>query len=238
MLPALTAVLAGALVAGTATVLSSTAAQSSADPTGLNVALSEERTPDVRGDLDRPAPSTRTSGTPSSSGAPATSSSPPATSSSRAPGSSSAAAPPPPVTSTTTATEEEPPPAPASPDTSQQDRVVSLVNTFRDRAGCGPVTVNAQLTAAAQGHAEDMSNRDYFSHTTPEGVTFDQRIRNAGYSSPGAENIARGARTAEDVMRMWMESDGHRRNILNCDLNAIGVGLERDGFYWVQNFGY
>ena len=69
-----------------------------------------------------------------------------------------------------------------------------------------------------------MAARDYFSHTTPEGVTFDQRIKNAGYP-PGAENIARGQRTAESVMSSWMGSEGHRRNIENCRLTTIGVGL-------------
>jgi uncharacterized protein YkwD len=115
---------------------------------------------------------------------------------------------------------------------------VSLVNAARADAGCGPVAVDDRLTAAAQGHAEDMSANDYFSHDSQDGTTFDQRIRKAGYPSPGAENIARGARSAEQVMQMWMDSAGHRRNILNCDLNALGVGLDRDGFYWVQDFGY
>jgi uncharacterized protein YkwD len=115
---------------------------------------------------------------------------------------------------------------------------VALVNTARQQSGCGPVTVDARITTAAQAHASDMAARGYFEHTTPEGVTFDQRIRNAGYPTPGAENIARGATTAEQVMDMWMDSTGHRRNILNCDLNTIGVGLDRNGNYWVQDFGF
>jgi len=130
---------------------------------------------------------------------------------------------------------------PASSDdrvSSAQDQVVALVNTARGEAGCGPVTANASLTAAAQAHASDMSARGYFGHTTPEGVTFDQRIRNAGYPRPGAENIARGPTTAEAVMALWLKSDGHRANILNCNLVAIGVGLDVNGFYWVQDFGF
>jgi uncharacterized protein YkwD len=115
---------------------------------------------------------------------------------------------------------------------------VALVNTARQETGCGPVTANASLTNAAQAHATDMSNRGYFEHTTPDGVTFDQRIRNAGYPSPGAENIARGSTTAEAVMELWMNSSGHRQNILNCDLTTLGVGLDVDGFYWVQDFGF
>lgn len=230
MLPALTAVLAGALVAGAATMLASPGGRSTADPTGYHVALTDSQTPDASGGLSRPKP-----GDPSG-----TSSTEPTTPD--APTSSEAATPPP--ASSTPAppasSETDPPPAPASssPDTSQQSRVVTLVNMARQQAGCGPIAVDVELTAAAQNHSADMSNRDYFSHTTPEGVSFDQRIRNAGYSSPGAENIAKGARNAEDVMRMWMESSGHRANILNCDLNTIGVGLARGGFYWTQDFGY
>ncbi|HEX6355263.1 CAP domain-containing protein [Actinophytocola sp.] len=115
---------------------------------------------------------------------------------------------------------------------------MALVNAARQEAGCGPVSVDGRLTTAAQGHASDMAARSYFDHTTPEGVTFDQRITNAGYPSPGAENIARGAETAASVMELWMNSPGHRRNIVNCDLNTIGVGLDRNGFYWVQDFGF
>jgi uncharacterized protein YkwD len=101
-----------------------------------------------------------------------------------------------------------------------------------------PISVDDRLTASAQKHSTDMANRDYFSHTTPEGVTFDQRIKAAGYPRPGAENIAKGQRSAEDVMESWMRSDGHRRNILNCDYTKIGVGVDTNGFLWTQNFGF
>ena len=231
VLPTLTAVLAGALVAGAATVMVQPAAQQAGDEDGLRIGLSDDQVvADSPGDLVRPAPGTKPSDTPApSSSAPTSSAAPPVTTTT-----TEAPAPPPPPPPETT---EEPPP-PAASGGSAQDQVVSLVNSFRSDAGCGPVSVDDRLTAAAQAHAEDMSDQDYFSHTSEDGRTFDQRIRNAGYPSPGAENIARGARTAEQVMQMWMDSDGHRRNILNCDLSTIGVGLERDGFYWVQNFGF
>lgn len=232
MLPTLTAVLAGALVAGAATVMAQPAAQPAGDEDGLRIGLADDQVvADSPGDLVRPAPGTLTSGSPSPSTAPTTSSAPPATS-------STTEAPPPPPPPPATSEEEPPAPPPTASGGTAQDQVVSLVNSFRTDAGCGPVTVDDRLTAAAQGHAEDMSERGYFSHDSLDGRTFDQRIRDAGYPSPGAENIARGARTAEQVMQMWMDSDGHRRNILNCDLSAIGVGLDRDGFYWVQNFGF
>jgi uncharacterized protein YkwD len=83
-----------------------------------------------------------------------------------------------------------------------------------------------------------MAQRKYFSHTTPEGVTFDQRIRAAGYSKPAAENIAQGQRSAEQVMQSWMQSKGHRDNILNCDYNTIGVAVDTNGWYWTQDFGF
>nr|WP_216217749.1 CAP domain-containing protein [Amycolatopsis aidingensis] len=143
-------------------------------------------------------------------------------------------------------TETEPAPRPDSSsrkptvlrDDSLTGQVVTLVNEARARAGCEPVRTDDRLAAAAQAHSEDMAARGYFSHTTPEGVTFDQRIRRAGYPKPGAENIAMGARSADKVMSMWMNSPGHRKNILNCSLDTIGVGLERSGWYWTQNFGY
>lgn len=198
------------------------ATQSSADQGPLSVGLNGERSTSS----SAPAPDETTSSTTSSS-APETTSVPPATT-------------PPAVTTTTSAPPAEPP-APtttADPDSSAQDQVVALTNAERQQAGCGPLSADASVTAAAQAHASDMSARAYFEHTTPEGVTFDQRIRNAGYSRPGAENIARGATTAESVVEMWMNSPGHRANILNCDLDTIGVGLDRDGFYWVQDFGF
>jgi uncharacterized protein YkwD len=115
--------------------------------------------------------------------------------------------------------------------------VVELTN--RVRTACDkPLQVDSRITAAAQGHASDMAQRKYFSHNTPEGVTFDKRIKAAGYDSPGAENIAQGQRTAEQVMQSWMNSPGHQRNILNCDYTTIGVAVDTNGFYWVQDFGF
>lgn len=215
--------LAGALVAGAATVLGGPTTQSSADQGPLSIGLNGERSTSS----STPTQDETTSPGTTSSSAPETTAAPPATT--------------PPAVTTTTSTPPAEPPAPtttANPDSSAQDQVVSLTNAARQQAGCGPLNVDASITAAAQAHASDMSARSYFEHTTPEGVTFDQRIRNAGYSQPGAENIARGATTAESVVEMWMNSPGHRANIVNCALDTIGVGLDRDGFYWVQDFGF
>ncbi|WP_460406919.1 CAP domain-containing protein [Actinophytocola sediminis] len=147
---------------------------------------------------------------------------------------------PPPASETpdTTATPSAPPTTTNRPQVTQEEQVVTLVNAARERSGCGPVRIVGELVDAARGHSADMAQRDYFDHTTPDGVGFADRIIAAGYSEPGAENIARGQRSATQVMNSWMESDGHRANILNCQLTAIGVGLDKDGWYWTQNFGY
>jgi uncharacterized protein YkwD len=125
---------------------------------------------------------------------------------------------------------------PPSPSTIEQ--VVVLVNQARATAGCGPVRLNAQLTAAAQAHSDDMAANDYFSHTSLDGRTFDQRIRDAGYTGGYlGENIAQGQRGAEAVHDAWMSSPGHRRNILDCNYDAIGMGLHAATWTWTQDFG-
>jgi uncharacterized protein YkwD len=127
------------------------------------------------------------------------------------------------------------PTAEAAP--SVEGKVVELVNKARAAAGCGAVSVDSRLTSAADGHSTDMANRSYFDHTTPDGVTFSQRITRAGYPSPGAENIAMGYQNAEQVMDGWMKSAGHKANILNCSLKKIGVSVNTNGYYWTQDFG-
>jgi uncharacterized protein YkwD len=129
----------------------------------------------------------------------------------------------------------------APPRAGVAQQVVALVNVERSRAGCGPVSADAALRRAAQGHSDDMAARDYFSHTSPDGVTFAARIRAAGYDGGAiAENIAAGQPTAREVMRSWMASPGHRTNILDCAYRDIGVGYATGGTYgtyWTQTFG-
>ncbi|AFR09072.1 CAP domain-containing protein [Nocardiopsis alba] len=114
--------------------------------------------------------------------------------------------------------------------------VVNLVNEERAAQGCDPVHVDGRLTAAAQEHSEDMAARDYMAHDNPDGEGPGDRARRHGYSSWGAENVAKGQSSAEQVMEAWMNSPGHRANILNCDLTAIGVGEASNA--WTQKFGY
>jgi uncharacterized protein YkwD len=132
--------------------------------------------------------------------------------------------------------------AAASGNTAQEDQVTVLVNRERATAGCDPVRTDERLRSAARGHSQDMATNDYFSHTAPDGDTFVDRAAAAGYprDQAGGENIAMGYGTPADVMDGWMDSEGHRANILNCDFKAIGVGLARDSDgtpYWTQVFG-
>ncbi|MGK3200167.1 CAP domain-containing protein [Amycolatopsis sp. MEPSY49] len=166
-----------------------------------------------------------------------------ATTEAPAPTTTSSEAPAPTETTTAppTTSEAAPPPttkAAARVAQSTTAQVISLVNDERAQAGCKPLTEESHLTTAAQDYSDDMSARNFFSHTNPEGVTFDQRIKVAGYSKPGAENIAKGQTSAAQVMDAWMNSEGHRANILNCSLTKIGVGFTKAGNYWVQDFGY
>ncbi|MCG6493838.1 CAP domain-containing protein [Kitasatospora sp. A2-31] len=125
----------------------------------------------------------------------------------------------------------------ASGDYAQQ--VVDLVNAERAKAGCGPVTAESRLATAAQNHSEDMANRNYFDHASPEGYHADHRIEATGYRwSSWGENIARGQKDPAAVMNAWMNSSGHRANILNCSFKQIGVGVRTGsgGPWWTQVF--
>lgn len=114
--------------------------------------------------------------------------------------------------------------------------VVERTNAERAASGCGPLVVDERLTAAAQLHSEDMLAQGYFDHTSLDGRSPWDRAKAQGYANPGAENIAKGQATAEDVVRAWMDSPGHRANILDCDLREIGVGhADR---VWTQLFGW
>ena len=119
-------------------------------------------------------------------------------------------------------------------------QVVALVNQERAKAGCGALTEDPQLEKAAQGHSDDMAARGFFDHTNPDGADPGQRITAAGYKwSTYGENIAQGQQTAAAVMESWMNSPGHRANILNCSFKDIGVGVHKGsgGPWWTQDFG-
>ncbi|PZM94839.1 MAG: hypothetical protein DIU79_08820, partial [Actinobacteria bacterium] len=136
--------------------------------------------------------------------------------------------------------------APAPSDTTTAPRgdlaaqVIALVNQERAAAGCPAVTAQPQLTEAARRHSEDQAARGTLSHTGSDGSTPWERAERLGYQGAIGENVAAGYRTAEAVMAGWMDSPGHRANILNCQARAIGVGVAAaaDGtLYWTQMFG-
>ncbi|MDD9375495.1 CAP domain-containing protein [Streptomyces sp. ZAF1911] len=116
--------------------------------------------------------------------------------------------------------------------------VLALVNKERAAVGCPVLTVNEKLAKAAQDHSEDMAAHSNMSHTGSDGSDPGQRITRAGYQwRTYAENVAYGYPTAAQVMEGWMNSPGHKRNILDCDLKEIGIGLAQPGQYWTQDFG-
>jgi len=117
--------------------------------------------------------------------------------------------------------------------------VLTLVNEARATAGCRPVVADAALATVARAHSADMRDRDYFSHTSPEGLSPFDRARAAGVAYARAENIAYGQRDAAAVMQAWMGSAGHRANILDCALTKLGVGVAEGpgGPWWTQLFG-
>jgi uncharacterized YkwD family protein len=114
-------------------------------------------------------------------------------------------------------------------------QVGNLVNKERQKQGLAPLTLMQDISSVAEKKAIEMNRYNYFSHTSPRyGSPFDM-LKNHGiaYQSAG-ENIAKGQRTPEEVMQAWMNSPGHRKNILDSNFNQIGVGYA-DGV-WVQMF--
>jgi uncharacterized protein YkwD len=125
---------------------------------------------------------------------------------------------------------------------SQAQQVLALVNAERADAGCPPVVLDRRLTAAATKYSQDMAQDDFFSHTSSDGSTFVTRVEREGYTTPRSENIAAGSTTAKATMQQWMDSPGHRRNILDCTAKEMGLGVASSGgsqygTYWTQEFG-
>ncbi|MET7877614.1 CAP domain-containing protein [Micromonospora profundi] len=118
-------------------------------------------------------------------------------------------------------------------------RVLELVNARRSEAGCAPVQSNPELTTAAQRHSQDQAEHRSMSHTGSDGSDVGQRLDRAGYAwRTYGENVAYNQSTPEAVMTAWMDSPGHRANILNCAFTEVGIGRADtgDGPYWTQNF--
>ncbi|MET7536657.1 CAP domain-containing protein [Streptomyces sp. NPDC005507] len=185
---------------------------------------------------DSPSPSSsKPSSTPSKKASPGKSS-----------GSGGAATSPRTATPSKTATTKPKPPAAApslkapSGEASAEAQVLALVNTERAKVGCSPVTADSGLASLAGNFSEDMAARGFFDHTAPDGATPWDRAKKAGITDLGGENIARGQANAQSVMDSWMNSPGHRANILNCDYKTLGVGVHfgSGGPWWTQDFGF
>lgn len=119
-----------------------------------------------------------------------------------------------------------------------ENEVIRLVNVERTKRGLAPLTANWELSRVARYKSMDMKNKGYFSHTSPTYGSPFQMMQHFGivYRTAG-ENIAMGQRTPQEVMNAWMNSPGHRANILKPDYKEIGVGVAKDGtIYWTQMF--
>jgi len=138
---------------------------------------------------------------------------------------------------------------------SSNNELVNRINDLRRSHGLRALNYNAKLTFAAIKHSKDMWERRYFSHTTPEGVTYADRIRESGYLTATSvncpclqygctcapyyflgENLARGQLSVDSVLADWMNSPSHRRNLLNPDFDEVGIGLF--GNLWTITFGF
>ncbi|MCQ6274456.1 SCP-like extracellular protein [Bacillus sp. V3B] len=116
-------------------------------------------------------------------------------------------------------------------------QVIDLTNAERKQNGLPALKADAKLNSVAQMKSADMQQNNYFSHTSPTyGSPFDMmRDNGVSYQSAG-ENIAQGQRTAQEVVQAWMNSEGHRKNILSRDFTHIGVGYDSNGHHWTQMF--
>jgi uncharacterized protein YkwD len=134
--------------------------------------------------------------------------------------------------------------APSDAPAAENVQIVDLVNQQRAAYGLAPVSYNPTLAAAAQDYADTMASQNFFSHTGADGSTMVGRAESAGYTTWSflAENLAGGQTTPERVVAAWMDSPGHRANILAPDATEVGLGHTynagaRFGHYWALEFG-
>ncbi len=150
-----------------------------------------------------------------------------------------------------TAPEQKPDSTPSNPNTapeqkpstdfsSYQQQVLDLVNAERAKRGISALTLDSSLSSIATKKSQDMVNKNYFDHTSPTyGSPFDMMKQfGISYRTAG-ENIAKGQKTPQEVVAAWMNSEGHRKNILNPNFTNLGVGIAKDSnktTYWTQMF--
>ncbi|MCY8454754.1 CAP domain-containing protein [Bacillus spizizenii] len=124
-----------------------------------------------------------------------------------------------------------------APASAYEKKVVELTNAERQKQGLKPLQIDETLSKSARAKSQDMKDKNYFDHQSPTyGSPFDM-MKSFGISYKTAgENIAKGQKTPEEVVKAWMNSEGHRKNILNPNFTHIGVGYVESGSIWTQQF--
>lgn len=121
--------------------------------------------------------------------------------------------------------------------TTFEDEVLRLVNIERKRYGLDPLVMSEELRKVARIKSTDMSNNNYLNHTSPTFGTPFEMLKSFDISyQVAAENIARGQVNAQEVVSAWLNSSGHRKNILTSNYKKIGIGYNSNGHYWTQLF--
>ncbi|MCJ8224701.1 hypothetical protein DI291_08170 [Bacillus paralicheniformis] len=128
--------------------------------------------------------------------------------------------------------------APSSSSVSAYEKeVVELTNAERKKQGLKPLTLDEKLSKVARTKSQDMKDNNYFDHNSPTyGSPFDMMKKFGITYRTAGENIAKGQKTPQEVVKAWMNSEGHRKNIMNPNFTHIGVGYVKDGNYWTQQF--
>lgn len=143
------------------------------------------------------------------------------------------------VETTTESTTADTNKTPTTAINTQATQVLALVNKERAKENLAPLKLNTALTKVAQLKSEDMKNKNYFNHTSPTYGSPFAMMKQFGINYKYAgENIAKGQKTAEAVVNAWMNSEGHRKNILNKNFTEMGLGYVKSGSttYWTQMF--
>ena len=131
-----------------------------------------------------------------------------------------------------------PGPGPNQPPSSFAEELLRLTNAYRQQNGLRALSLDGRLNAAAQAHSNDMARNRFMDHRGSDGSDFSQRIARTGYSAGlRAENVAKGFNSAQAVFQGWVNSDGHRRNILlNGVIHMGGACAQSDAVYCTQVF--
>lgn len=126
---------------------------------------------------------------------------------------------------------------PTNEQASVEQEVVKLVNAERTKAGLPALKEDWELSRVAKYKSQDMHDKNYFDHTSPTYGSPFAMMKKFGITYKAAgENIAKGQKSASEVVNAWMNSEGHRANILNKNYTHIGIGFVKDGNYWSQMF--